>query len=90
VIPIGVWVGGEPDDFRLYAFSLALPFGRRHLERISAEYISHYNCYRPHRALGQQAPLTSNPPPLIDDPKLAALRRDDALFGLIREYRMVA
>jgi hypothetical protein len=40
--------------------------------------------------MGQQAPLTSNPPPLIDDPKLAALRRDDALFGLIHEYRMVA
>jgi len=33
-----------------------LIFGRRHLERVLAEYLAHYNGHRPHRALGQLAP----------------------------------
>ena len=34
-----------------------LIFGRRHLERVLAEYVAHYNEHRPHRALGQLAPV---------------------------------
>ena len=45
-----------------------LIFGRRHLERVLAEYIDHYNDHRPHRALDQQAPLTVDSPPPIGDP----------------------
>src|SRR5450759_1484576 len=60
-----------------------LIFGRRHLERVLAEYIAHYNDHRPHRALGQLAPLTMDSPPPIDDPEPAELRRSDAVFGLI-------
>jgi putative transposase len=67
-----------------------LIFGRRHLERILAEYIAHYNDHRPHRALGQLAPLTMDSPPPIDDPEPAQLRRRDAVFGLIHEYRLAA
>jgi putative transposase len=67
-----------------------LIFGRRHLECILADYISHYNSHRPHRALGQLAPLTLDSPPLIHDPEPVELRRHDAVFGLIHEYRMVA
>src|SRR5664280_2761284 len=49
--------------------------GRRHLERVLAEYIAHYNDRRPHRALGQQAPLAADTHPPIDDPVLTQLRR---------------
>jgi len=67
-----------------------LIFGRRHFERVLAEYIAHYNDHRPHRALGQRSPLTMDSPPPIDDPEPADLRRNDAVFGLIHEYRLVA
>ena len=65
-----------------------LIFGRRHLERVLAEYVDHYNEQRPHRALGQLAPLNVEPPPPIGDPELRCLRRKDAVFGLIHEYRI--
>ena len=64
--------------------------GHRQLERVLAEYIAHYNRHRPHRALGQQSPLNVEPPPPIIDPEPAKLRRRDAAFGLIHEYRLVA
>jgi hypothetical protein len=67
-----------------------LIFGRRHLERVMAEYVAHYNGHRPHRALGQQAPLLPSIPPAADHPAPTRLHRSDAVFGLIREYRLVA
>jgi len=67
-----------------------LILGRRHLERVLAEYVVHYNGHRPHRALGQLAPLTVDSPPPIDDLEPAELRRNDAVFGLIHDYRLVA
>jgi putative transposase len=67
-----------------------LILGRRHLERILAEYVVHFNEHRPHRSLGQLAPLTMGSPTPIDDPKPAELRRRDAAFGLIHEYRLAA
>jgi transposase InsO family protein len=67
-----------------------LNFGRRHLERVLAEYVAHYNDHRPHRGLDQLAPLTLVPPPPISDPEPRDLRRRDAAFGLIREHRLEA
>jgi len=67
-----------------------LILGRRHLERVLAEYIAHCNDHRPHRALGQQSPLTVEPPPPISDPGPEDLRRNDAVFGLTHEYRLMA
>ena len=67
-----------------------LILGRRHLERVLAEYVAHHNGHRPHRALGQQAPLAADTPPPIDGPLLTQLRRRDAAFGLIHEYRLAA
>ena len=67
-----------------------LIFGRRHLERVLADYMVHYDEHRPHRSLGQLAPLTMESPSPIDDPKPAELHRSDAVFGLIHEYRLVA
>jgi len=67
-----------------------LIFGRRHLERFPTEYVVHYNQHRPHRALGQLARLNVEPPPHFRDPEPRDLRRSDAAFGLIHEYRLVA
>jgi len=67
-----------------------LIFGRRHLEGVLAEYVAHYNGHRPHRALGQHAPLTGKTPPSARDPVPAQLQRSDVVFGLIHEYRVVA
>jgi putative transposase len=66
-----------------------LVFGRRHLERVLADYVSHYNEHRPHRSLGQQAPLTlDTKPPPTTTPDLARLRRPDRLGDLIHEYEL--
>src|SRR5664280_1303395 len=67
-----------------------LIFGRRHLERVLAEYVAHCNGHWPHRALGQQAPLLPSIPPAADHPAPTRLHRSDAVFGLIHEYRLVA
>jgi putative transposase len=64
--------------------------GRWHLERVLAEYETHYNGHRRHRALAQQAPITPDTPPRVSDPLPAQLRQNDAVFGLILEYRLVA
>jgi len=52
--------------------------------------VVHYNKHRPHRALGQLAPLESALPLPISDPESQNLRRSDAVFGLIHEYRLSA
>jgi len=67
-----------------------LIFGRRHLESVLGEYVAHYNGHRPHRALGQLAPLTSDTLPPANDPIPTQLTRSNAVFGLIHEYRLVA
>ncbi len=67
-----------------------LIFGRRHLEGVLAQYVDHYNEHRPHRSLGQLAPLNVEPPLTISDPEPRDLRRRDAAFGLIHEYRLVS
>ncbi|MDQ3761915.1 MAG: hypothetical protein M3460_09505 [Actinomycetota bacterium] len=35
---------------------------RRHLQRVLAEYVPHFNHHRPHRTLNQAAPLRPLPP----------------------------
>jgi putative transposase len=65
-----------------------LIFGRRHLESVVDEYVDHYNGHRPHRSLGQAAPLRLAQPPVA----LAGGRvvRRDRLGGLIGEYSQAA
>ena len=67
-----------------------LIFGVGHLERVLTEYVVHYNEHRPHRSLGQLAPLNVEPPPPLGDPGLRYLRRRDVFFGLVGDYRLVA
>lgn len=51
----------------------------RHLERVLAKYVTHFNHHRPHRALNQAAPLTALPAPKSPPP--LHLRRRDLLGG---------
>jgi putative transposase len=70
---------------------LILVFGRRHLDQVLTEYFGHYNEHRPHRSLGQQAPLNRRVPSnRIDSADPVQLRRRNVLGGLVHEYRLVA
>jgi transposase len=68
-----------------------LVFHRAQLDTILSEFVDHYNGHRPHRSLGQQAPVAVGmTPQRISHPDPARLRRSDQLGGLIHEYRLVA
>ncbi len=59
-----------------------LILNRRHLERVLAEWLEHYNSARPHRALGLRTPIARSDPVLTAGP----LRCTERLGGLLREY----
>jgi putative transposase len=70
-----------------------LILGRRHLQKVLAAYVPHYDEHRPHRALEQRPPLRAAPP--TGEPNSEAIspdrvRRRDLLGGLIHEYRLAA
>ncbi|MGP0109733.1 MAG: integrase core domain-containing protein [Acidimicrobiales bacterium] len=67
-----------------------LILGRRHLEHVLAGYVIHYNEHRPHRALGQMAPMSRSPFSTPRSPGANRLRRTDKLGGLIHEYKLAA
>jgi transposase InsO family protein len=56
----------------------------RHLAHLVREYLEHYNCERPHRGLGLQAP---DPPPQSG---AGLIQRLDRLGGLIHHYERTA
>jgi transposase InsO family protein len=60
-----------------------------HLLRLLHDYEAFYNEHRPHRALGQAAPLQPLPDNVIDLESLRIQRRDRA-GGLLHEYQHVA
>ena len=60
-----------------------------HLMRLLREYETFYNDHRPHRSLGQAAPLRPLPENVIDLDAFRVSRRDRA-GGLLHEYRHVA
>jgi putative transposase len=60
-----------------------------HLMRLLREYETFYDDHRPHRALGQAAPLRPLPENVIDLDAFRVSRRDRA-GGLLHEYRHVA
>ena len=57
-----------------------------HLRRLVREYESFYDAHRPHRTLGQAAPLRPLPDNVIDLETLRVRRRDRAR-GLLHEYQ---
>jgi transposase InsO family protein len=75
---------------RREALDRMLILGRRHLEHVLAGYVVHYNEHRPHRALGQMAPMSRSPVSTPTSPGANRLRRIDKLGGLIHEYELAA
>ena len=64
-----------------------LIFGERHLRTILAQYSTHYNGRRPHRALQRVPPCPDHPAP---DRDLDRIRRRPVLGGLINEYEQAS
>ncbi len=65
-----------------------LIINQRHAATVLGEYQHHYNSHRPHRALGQAAPL--RPLPQRTTSETNTVRRRDRLGGLLHEYQQVA
>jgi putative transposase len=60
---------------------------QRHAATALNEYVHHYNDHRPHRGLGQAAPLRPLPHRTTE---INNVRRRDRLGGLLHEYQQVA
>lgn len=67
---------------RRECFDWMLILGRRHLERVTGEWIEHYNQARPHRGLDLRTPTARSDPVYAT----AAVRCRSRLGGLLREY----
>ena len=65
-----------------------LIINQRHAATVLGEYQHHYNSHRPHRTLGQAAPL--RPLPSRRRARRTGVRRLDRLGGLLHEYQQVA
>jgi transposase InsO family protein len=77
------WVG----SLRRELLDRILIMNAHHLRKVLAEYESHFNSHRPHRALNQASPLHALPDPINADIKVT---RRDRLGGLLHEYAQVA
>jgi len=62
----------------------------RHVQRVVAEFVDHYNRHRPHRALELSPPEPRHPPPTGTSPSAAAICKHDRLGGLIHEHTIAA
>jgi putative transposase len=65
-----------------------LIINQRHAVAVLHQYEHHYNDHRPHRTLGQTAPLRPRPQPTTNGTN--GVRRRDRLDGLLHEYQQVA
>ena len=65
-----------------------LIINQRDASVVLRQYERHYNSHRPHRALGEAAPL--RPLPHRTTTEIHDVRRRDRLGGLLHEYRQVA
>jgi putative transposase len=79
------WIGG----CRRELLDRTLIWNRQHLLRMLREYETHHNEHRPHRSLGQAAPLKLLPGAAADLDAFKASRRD-LVGGIIHEYAQVA
>jgi hypothetical protein len=79
------WIG----SCRRELLDRTLIWNQRHLMMVLREYEDFYNSHRPHRALGQAAPLRPLPGGITDLDHFR-IRRHDRVGGVIHEYRLVA
>lgn len=77
------WIG----SCRRELLDQTLIWNQRHLLQVLREYESHHNSHRPHRCLGQAAPLKPLPAAVTDLDNVR-LRRQRSLSGLISEYTL--
>jgi putative transposase len=71
-------------------FDRLLIVNEHHLRRVMAEYLLHYNTYRPHRTLGQLPPAQARARPPQIDLAEHRVRRKQVLGGLTHEYQIAA
>jgi hypothetical protein len=76
------WVG----SLRAEVTDHLLVVGRRHLERVLADYLAHDDGRRPHRSLPLRPPQRRVAPPPCRPPTIIAIRRRQLMGGLINEY----
>jgi len=67
-----------------------LIINEHHLRRVLAEYLTHHNTARPHRALGQLPPAQAPTQPPAIDLAEHRIRRKQVLGGLVSEYQIAA
>ena len=72
------WIG----SLRRELLDRTLIVNRRHLDRVLAVYVDHYNIHRPHRSLRQTPPVQRPTPTPADD----LIIRRARLGGLVNEY----
>jgi len=65
-----------------------LIFNERHLRTVLAEYVQYFNCWRPHRSIGQRAPCAVELP--HRDAQGGQIIAEPVLGGLHHVYRLVA
>jgi putative transposase len=80
------WVGTA----RAECLDWILVRGRRHLERVLREYVSHYNDHRPHRAISLLPPDALEGRPHLEARRPSVIERRAILGGLINEYAAAA
>jgi transposase InsO family protein len=79
------WIG----SCRRELLDQTLIWNQQHLLRVLREYEAHHNEHRPHRTLGQAAPLKPLPAAVIDLDGFR-LRRHSRVSGVINEYTPAA
>jgi putative transposase len=65
-----------------------LIINQRHAAAVLREFEHHYNDHRPHRSLGQAAPL--RPLPDRTPTEIRKIQRHDRVGGLLHEYQQLA
>ena len=75
---------------RSECFDRLLILNQRHLERICAAFVDHYNGHRPHRALSLAPPEPRRPAATVSPSADARVVRRDRLGGVVHEYDLAA
>ncbi|MDP9301829.1 MAG: integrase core domain-containing protein [Actinomycetota bacterium] len=73
---------------RVELLDWTLVLGRRHLDRVLATYVEHYNAHRPHRGLDLGSPM--EPFRHASAARTEDIRRREVLSGLVHEYHAAA
>ena len=79
------WIGGCRHEL----LDQTLIWNQLHLLRVLREYETHHNQHRPHRSLGQAAPLKPLPAG-VRDLDTFRIHRRDRVGGVIGEYTLAA